>query len=240
MKIKSLFIASLEKNAGGLVVSIGLMDMLKKKLQKVAFFRPIIQENDPRENDDITFMMKHYDLKMDYDETFVFTLLEAESLIAQNRQNYLFEKIIEKFETLEKKYDFILCEGISKSLFTSTVDFDINLEIAKNIGSPVAGVLSGKNKSSKEIWEEVMIESDTIKDEECVHFATFVNRLDKESLIDLTNKVRFLKKSDTPIYLLPEVKELSYPTIKEVNDSIKSACILGNDKDMKRLVRQQR
>ncbi len=238
MKIKSLFIASLEKNAGGLVVSIGLMDMLKKKLQKVAFFRPIIQENDPRENDDITFMMKHYDLKMDYDETFVFTLLEAESLIAQNRQNYLFEKIIEKFETLEKKYDFILCEGISKSLFTSTVDFDINLEIAKNIGSPVAGVLSGKNKSSKEIWEEVMIESDTIKDEECVHFATFVNRLDKESLIDLTNKVRFLKKSDTPIYLLPEVKELSYPTIKEVNDSIKSACILGNDKDMKRLVRQ--
>ncbi len=238
MKIKSLFVASLEVNAGGLVVSIGLMDILKRKLQKVAFFRPIILEDDPSKNDDINFMLKRYQLKMDYEETFAFSLYEAESLIAQNRQNYLLEKIIEKFEALEKEYDFILCEGISKSLFTSTVDFDINLEIAKNIGSPVVGVLSGKNKNSKEIWEEVKIEGETIKEEGCTHFATFINRLDRESLIDLTNKVRFIKDNDVPVYLLPEVRELSYPTIKEVNDNIESKCIFGNDKDMKRLVKQ--
>jgi len=238
MKIKSLFVASLEKNAGGLVVSIGLMDLLKRKLQKVAFFRPIILEDDPKKNDDINFMLKHYGLKMDYEETYAFTLYEAESLIAQNKQNYLYEKIIERFESLEKRFDFVLCEGISKSLFTSTVDFDINLEIAKNIGSPVVGVLSGKGKDSKEIWEEVMIENETIKEEGCVHFATFVNRLTKEAIIDLTNKIRFLRDSDTPIYLLPEVRELSYPTIAEVNNNIKSTRIFGSDKDMKRLVRQ--
>ncbi len=240
MKIKSLFVASLEPNAGGLVVSMGLMDILKRKIGKVAFFRPIILEDSPEKNDDINFMIERYHLKLDMDETYVFTLLEAETLIAQNKQNLLFEKIIEKFEQLEKEYEFILCEGISKTLFTSTVDFDINLEIAKNIGSPVVGVLSGKNKTSKEIWEESLIEAETIKEEGCTHFATFVNRLTPENLIDLTNKVRFLDKDDVPIYLLPEVKELSYPTIQEVNEHLNSKVIFGDKKDLKRLVKQSK
>ena len=240
MKIKSLFVASLEENAGGLVVSMGLMGILKRKIQKVAFFRPIIKKESPKNDDDIKFMIEHFHLKMDYDDTYVFTMLEAESLIAENQTNILYEKIIEKFETLEKQYDFILCEGISKSLFTSTVDFDINLEIAKNIGSPVVGVLSGKDKTSKEIWEETKIEGETIKEEGCTHFATFINRLDKESLIDLTNKVRFLEKDDVPVYLLPEVRELSYPTIGEVGEKLKSKYIIGKDKDLKRLVKQSK
>ena len=240
MKIKSLFVASLEENAGGLVVSMGLMGILKRKIQKVAFFRPIIVEESPKDNDDIEFMIEHFHLKMDYEETYVFSMLEAETLIAENQTNTLYEKIIEKFEALEKKYDFILCEGISKSLFTSTVDFDINLEIAKNIGSPIVGVLSGKNKTSKEIWEEAKIEGETIKEEGCTHFATFINRLDKESLIDLTNKVRFLEDDDVPVYLLPEVKELSYPTIGEVSEKLQSKHIVGKDKDFKRVVKQSK
>ncbi len=240
MKIKSLFVASLEENAGGLVVSIGLMGVLKRKIEKVAFFRPIIIEESPKNDDDIKFMVEHFHLKMDYEDTYVFNILEAESLVAENQTNILYEKIIEKFESLEKKYDFILCEGISKSLFTSTVDFDINLEIAKNIGSPVVGVLSGKNKTSKEVWEEVKIEGETIKEEGCTHFATFINRLDKESLIDLTNKVRFLEKDDVPIYLLPEVRELSYPTIGEVGNQLGSRYIIGKEKDLKRLVKQSK
>lgn len=240
MKIKSLFVASLEENAGGLVVSMGLMGILKRKIQKVAFFRPIIIEESPKNDDDIKFMIEHFHLKMDYDDTYVFTMIEAESLIAENQTNILYEKIIEKFETLEKQYDFILCEGISKSLFTSTVDFDINLEIAKNIGSPVVGVLSGKDKTSKEIWEETKIEGETIKEQGCTHFATFINRLDKESLIDLTNKVRFLEKDDVSVYLLPEVRELSYPTIGEVGEKLKSRYIIGKDKDLKRVVKQSK
>ncbi len=240
MQIKSLFVTSLEENAGGLVVSIGLMRALKRKIQKVAFFRPIIKKNSPKNDDDIKFMMEHFHLKMDYKDTYVFTMLEAESLIAENQTNILYERIIERFELLEKRYDFILCEGISKSLFTSTVDFDINLEIAKNIGSPVVGVLSGKDKTSKEIWEETKIEGDTIKDEGCTHFATFINRLNSKTLIELTNKVRFLEKDDVPIYLLPEVKELTYPTIAEVREKLNLTYIIGKEKDFKRVVKQSK
>ncbi len=240
MQIKSLFVTSLEENAGGLVVSIGLMRALKRKIQKVAFFRPIIKKNSPKNDDDIKFMIEHFHLKMDYKDTYVFTMLEAESLIAENQTNILYERIIERFELLEKRYDFVLCEGISKSLFTSTVDFDINLEIAKNIGSPVVGVLSGKDKTSKEIWEETKIEGDTIKDEGCTHFATFINRLNSKTLIELTNKIRFLEKDDVPIYLLPEVKELTYPTIAEVREKLNLTYIIGKEKDFKRVVKQSK
>ena len=66
------------------------------------------------------------------------------------------EKLIEKFKRLEKKYDFVLIEGLNQASFTQSLDFDINLEIAKNIGSPIVSVLKGKNKSVKEIIDEMI------------------------------------------------------------------------------------
>ena len=44
MKIKSLFISAQEMNAGTLFISMGMMEILKRNLHKVAFFRPIIYD----------------------------------------------------------------------------------------------------------------------------------------------------------------------------------------------------
>ncbi len=240
MKLKTLFVTSLEEGAGGLVVSMGLMEFLKRKVRKVAFLKPVILANSPKNDDDIKFMIEHFHLKIDYNDSYVFTASEVENLIANDKTNEIYEKIIEKFEILNKQYDFILCEGISKSLFTSTVDFDINLEIAKNISSPVIGVLSAKNKTLEEIWKEIKIEQETIKDEGCNYFAIFINRLDKNSFLDLSKQIQCLEKNDKSIYLLPEMKELSYPTIDEINSWIKSKYIFGNHKDLNRLVKQSK
>ncbi len=238
MKIKSLFVASLEKNAGGLIVSTGLMDILKRKLQKVAFFRPIVPEDNFSRDSDIDFMIKHYRLDMDYEESFAFTASQAENLIAKNQLNTMLEKIIAKFQKLKDEYDFVLCEGISKSLFTATVDFDINLKIAKNLNSLVVGVLSGKNKEPQEILKEMKIEVETVKDEGCGYLATFINRLDKNVLKNLQDEINKTLDDNMMVYLLPEVKELSYPTIKEVNDHINSKIVFGAYKDIKRLYKQ--
>ncbi len=240
MKLKTLFVTSLEEGAGGLVVSMGLMEFLKRKVRKVAFLKPVILANSPKNDDDIKFMIEYFHLKIDYNDSYVFTASEVENLIADDKTNEIYEKIIEKFEILNKQYDFILCEGISKSLFTSTVDFDINLEIAKNISSPVIGVLSARNKTLKEIWKEIKIEQETIKDEGCNYFAIFINRLDKKSFLDLSKQIQCLEKNDKSIYLLPEMKELSYPTIDEINSWIKSKYIFGNHKDLNRLVKQSK
>jgi phosphate acetyltransferase len=234
MEAKSLYISSIERSAGSLIVTMGMMELLKRKLGNVAFFRPIIEDYDERDHD-IEFVLERYDLDMRYSQTYGYTVNEAEAMIANDKLNVLIENLIGQVKELEKKYDFVLIEGLNQAAFTQSLDFDINLLIAKNIGSPIISVLKGKEKDTKEVLGEVRIESDAIKKAGCSHFATFVNRMDEKVLSTLSNEIE-----NVPTYYLPEVPELDTPTVYEIMNKLNCMLVLGEQKDLKRVVRQSK
>lgn len=234
LEAKSLYILSVEKASGSLIVTMGMMELLKRKLGNVAFFRPIIEDSDEKDHD-IEFVLERYDLDMRYSQTYGYTVAEAEALIAEDKLNILIENLIGKVKKLEKKYDFVLIEGLNQAEFTQSLDFDINLLIAKNIGAPVVSVLKGKEKNIKEIVGEVRIESDALKKAGCSHFATFVNRIDEALLSELSNEIE-----DIPTYYLPEIPELDTPTLNEIMSKLNCMLVLGEQKDLKRVVRQSK
>ena len=49
--IKTVFVTSTEPHSGKSIISIGLIDMLLGKAQKIGFFKPIISEEDPQKQD---------------------------------------------------------------------------------------------------------------------------------------------------------------------------------------------
>ncbi len=239
MKTKSLYISSLESSAGSLIVAMGIMELLKGRLGKVAFFRPVI--NDGKEVDkDIDFMSEHYALGMQYEQMYGYTVNEVESLIAENKYNEVLEHLIEKFKQLESQYDFVLIEGLNQSNFSNTLDFDINLSFAKNLSSPFISILKGKSKGVKEVIDEIHIEAEAIKVAGCQHFATFVNRLgdyEAEELKELQAKEAL---QTAPVYFLPEVPELDTPTVAEIKKKLGCMHIFGEEKDLRRVVKQSR
>ncbi len=234
MGVKSLYISSIESSAGSLIVTMGMMEILKRRLGRVAFFRPIIEDKEEKDHD-IEFVLEKYDIDMRYSQSYGYTVNEAEAMIADNRLNELIENLIEKFKNLENNNDFVLVEGLNQACFTQSLDFDINLVIAKNIGSPVVSVLKGKNKTQKEVLGEINIESEVIKKAGCSHFATFVNRMDDAVLSKLSNEI-----FDIPTYYLPEVAELDTPTMGEIMNKLNCMLVLGEQKDLKRVVRQSK
>ena len=66
MQTKSLYISSIESGAGALSISIGIMQFLKQRFQKVAFFRPIVKQEDDYS---INFMLEHFKLKQNLNDT---------------------------------------------------------------------------------------------------------------------------------------------------------------------------
>ena len=230
MNLKSIYISSLEPSAGSLIVTMGMMEILKRKLGNVAFFRPIIEDSDKKDSD-IEFVLDKYHIKMTYKQSYCFSVREAEKMIAMDRFNELIESIIGRFKNLEKEYDFVLIEGLSQTSFTQSLDFDINLIIAKNIGSPFLSILKGKEKTRDEIYEELVISSKKIKKNGVQHFATFVNRVEKESLSKLSNSI-----SEVPTYYLPEIIELDKPTIGDIVSQLGYRVILGESNNLKRVV----
>jgi phosphate acetyltransferase len=238
MKIKSLYITSLEPYSGTLFVSIGFMDILRRKVKNIAFFRPIVFS---KEEDNIaSFMLKHYKLDMTIEQALGFTLDQIKSAAAKGKLNELTQNLIAKFKELETKYDFVICAGIERSLLPSTFDFDINLEFAKHLNTPIVNIISGKERVIGEIADAINIEANIIKNSDCIHFNTFINRLDNNTLNELKKKKYELFPISAPIYMLPEVEELNSPTIEDIKNTLKCKFVFGKKEDLRRVAKQIR
>jgi len=234
MKIKSLYIYAQEKNVGSLFISMGMMEILKRNIDKVAFFRPIIYKKDIVDGD-ISFILERYGIDMDYEDTYGFDIEYVEAMISKNKTNELINQIIEKFKRLEDKYDFVLCEGIRRSFLKIALNYDLNIKIAQNLGLAVINIINAKGLSVIDIYENIMIEQETLKDEGCVPFSTFVNRLDEEQheRLSLT-----LEGNDVNCYLLKEVKELDLLSIQDVIDGLNADIIAMGEHDQLRVISQ--
>lgn len=233
MKIKSLFVAAQDINAGTLFVSMGIMEILKRKLHRVAFFRPIIFKSEVIDGD-IDFMLNRYDLEMKYEDTYGFDVEYVEDMISHNRADELINEIIIKFKKLEHEYDFVLCEGIRRSFLTTNINYDLNVKIAQNLGSGYINIINAKEESVKEVFESIKLEQENIISQGCTHFATFVNRLDEQKYKELEKKIG---SSEYTTYLLREVEELSLISIHDVIESLDAKEVLVTSEDYTRSIK---
>jgi len=233
MKIKSLYISAQEKSAGTLFITMGMMEILKRNIASVAFFRPIIYSNSI-EDGDISFMIERYSLDMKYKDCYGFDIEYVENMIANNKTNTLINELITKFKKLEDKHDFVLVEGIRHSFLTSTINFDLNIKIAQNFASPIINIVNAKDKTIVDIHDNILIQNENSTLQGCTHFATFINRLDDKQELALKKR---LNKYPLKTYFLKEIAELGMISIGDVIDSLDALPIFLQPQDTTRIIR---
>jgi len=233
MKIKSLYISAQEKRAGTLFITMGMMEILKRNIPHVAFFRPVIYSKNI-EDGDINFILERYSIDMKYKDCFGFDIEYVENMIATNRINTLMNKLIAKFKKLEDEYDFVLVEGIRHSFLTRAINFDLNVKIAQNFASPIINIVNAKDKTIVDIYDDILIDNENSTLQGCTHFATFVNRLDDKQYKILKEK---LDDYDLKVYYLKEIPELGMLSIEDVIDSLGARSIFLQLEDRSRIIR---
>ncbi|PID48082.1 MAG: phosphate acetyltransferase [Proteobacteria bacterium] len=159
MKTKSLYIAN--KNYVDDSIYGGFISLLKQKFDKVCIFCPI---GDKKDNPNT-----------------LFTIKETKDFLLQHNRIKFFQEIIKAFKKLEKENDFVLCEGVDIRLFGVNFNFDINLEIAKNLSIAYGNIL----KDCDDILNNITIESNSVKASGCAHFASFVINANREKFSSL-------------------------------------------------------
>jgi len=227
----AIYITSLQEQTGSLIVSIGIMRLLKSKYEKVAFYRPIIASKEALDND-IEFMRSYFSIDMSYEECYTYTLEEAIKLISQNNEEELIEGVIKKYKELQKKFDFVLIEGFYRSKFVSILDIDVNLEIAKNIDTPIISIISGKGCSKAQIEDEISTVKNSVENYGCKNFALFVNRVE----FGIAEELRSAKRESENIFFLEESDELAKPTIQNIKDALSAEVILGEEDEMQNTI----
>lgn len=233
MKINTLYISAQEKNVGALFVSMGMMELLKRNIDKVAFFRPIIPSKNVRDRD-IEFMVERYKLGMEYEECCGFDLDSLETLLASSGVDEVLGVLLAKFQKLTERYDFILCEGIARSLLPFTQNYDLNALIAQNFGASVINIINAKERTPQEIYENISIEKEHLLSLNSLCFATFISRIDaqKQAFFEA-----YFGGSEQNIYFLEELGELDVPTLEDVVETLEAKKILFCQNDNARAIR---
>lgn len=231
---KTLYILSTDTYSGKLMVAIGLMQLLKSKYNKIAFFKPLIDSKEHKDND-INFMLKHFELEQKYNDAYGFVLEDAESLLSQNNSQKIYETLVKKIKKLEDQYDFVLIEGVDANMIQAKDEFELNLKIAKNFNSPIITVLNCFEKSDEHILETIKIEHNAIKKNKANHFITFVNRINEEKIEALNTKIKNLNL-DIEVFCLAEEKKLNAITVAQLKKELHLEKLFGTPLEMQKLI----
>jgi phosphate acetyltransferase len=221
---KSLYIASLEPDSGKLLVTLGVMEMLSRKVGNLGFFRPIspVRPHDSSAilaDNDSRVIRGRYSLSVSEAQGMGVSHDEARAMIAGDEEQRLFRKVMACFKEAEAACDFLLCEGPDISGLTEVADYDIGVRIARELGVPALCVVGGHHGTIDTIYESVRVAIETFERLQCPLLALIVNRVPPAIVAECEVEIRKRLQAvgeEFLIEILPEVEALSRPTMGEV------------------------
>lgn len=229
MKHNALYVTATGPTTGKSAIALGAMQMLTRTMRNVAIFRPIINEPQLDDRDpDINLMLQHFKLDMDYSDTFAYTQPEAREIINQGSRNLLLENIIQKFKKILELHDFVLCIGTDFLGKDPVFEFELNAEIAANLGAPVMLVTSGDNVSARDISDSLHLTLEALEPYAIDIIATIINR-SSLSQTELDELRKSLGKDDKSalVYAVPNDPSLGRATMNDVKKGLDAEVLFG-------------
>ena len=236
MQSRSIYLYAKTPKAGMRIVALGLMEMLKTRVQDVAYFKPIIEDR-PEMDEDIAFFKAYFPLKQPVNEAYGITKAQLLEWIAKDALHSAYEQILERFLALQQRYDFILCAGGVGRDLDDLVEGDLSLAIAQNLQSSVMALINAKECSSIDVLkaEVAQLEAE-FRRRRITPLALVVNRIEESSIEEAKAKL----EGEIPCFFLPEVPELDRPTMEEIATAIGAKVLTKDEKLLDRGVRQSK
>lgn len=226
---RALYLTATGPRTGKRAIALGTMSILSRNMQDVAIFRPII--NEPQLDDrapDINLLLEHFKLKQDYCDTFAYTYQEVRTIINQGDRNLVIENIIQKFKELQSQHDFVLCVGTDFLGKDPVFEFELNAEIASNLGCPVMLITSGEGKNAEEVRDSLLVTRDSMAPYSLDVIATIVNRssLTRAEADDLSD---IFAVDDKPglVYAIPDEPALGRATMRDLQKGLNAEVLSG-------------
>jgi phosphate acetyltransferase len=228
----NLYVAGTEPRSGKSAIILGLMELLTRNVKKVAFFKPLIEVDHSRDEQDntINLIKHHYHLCTDYDEMYAYTVSEASQLIAMGKNAELHDGIMSQYSNLAEKSDFVLCEGIELAGANASFEFDINVDISNNLGCPLLLVAGAKNKTVEELVRSIKVYYESLAERSCAPVATIINRVNPALVeaMELRLATENIHRKKL-VYVIPNDENLGNPSVGEVARLLNAEILYGEE-----------
>ena len=224
----SVYVITSSAQSGKSIVSLGLMQMLKRTTPNVGFFKPLVEHKnvtDPH----IETILTHFKVNMKYEDAFSFSRSEFTEHQNQGKINDVYDSIIEKYKNLENQFDFVLVEGSDFSDESSVFEIDFNGSVAKNLGIPALLVIKDSFETIPELANNVIAEVNSFLEKDVNVIGVIVNRCEKNQQ-EVQAIINHEIKKGIFVAVIPRIEELGKPSIREIINEIKGHVLFGKEK----------
>ncbi|SEF45807.1 phosphate acetyltransferase [Algoriphagus boritolerans] len=225
----AIYLTTTEPFSGKSIYALGLVNLLAGKTDKISYFKPIITVGKKEKDRRLTLIKEHFKLAQAYEDMFSFTIQKAFKEINRNNEAFLIDAIIEKFKRLQESSDFVVVEGTDFAGFSSNVEFNGNVSIAKNLGIPAAIILNCSHKSDVEIVEQAISTTNAFLSNGVQVLTLVANKVEQGKETELLKKLTQALPKEILISAIPVHLELSNPTMEEIRDAMGAKVFFGEN-----------
>lgn len=212
----SLYITAMEPHSGKSIVALGLMETLAGRADRVGFFRPIVADADAPDPQ-LQLIRRRYALPAAYEDMRALSDTEASALIAAGRRDELRQRVFDAYKRLQQQCDMVICEGTDFAGVAPALDFELDADLANELGCPVLVVVKGSSVDA--IASAVRVARGSLAERSCSFFGVIVNRVPAAALAEMRQHSVAYDRSE-PMYVLAESPALASPTVAEVASAL--------------------
>lgn len=224
---KGLYIATIEPRSGKSLISLGLMDALLSRMAKVAYYRPIINEGKKSKTDNhLQLILQTFQLNEKYGNAYSYTKQQMIQLVNLGKKGEVIDTIMNDYKKLEEEFDFVLVEGSDFEDEVSVFEFEINLQIAKNLGLPVLINASGDN-AAEDLIQNLEMAYRSFVSKEVGVMAIVTNKIQEKNRASIYEGIKKFTAPTVQVFAIPVNESLSNPSVREVVDALNGKVLFG-------------
>ncbi|MCU0692173.1 MAG: phosphate acetyltransferase, partial [Polyangiaceae bacterium] len=242
----SILVTATQRGSGKSTVALGLVHLLESNLARVGYFKPIGQRGMDGTDPDVRLMKDALGLEFSLEEMVPVTIDQVQEALSNGTYDQLLDQILEAYERVASKCDFVVCEGTDYFGAMSAFEFDINADVSKNLGAPIllvanaAGCRGLVNSETvgecvgpcDEMIKNITLVKESFDEKNCEMFGAIINRADPKELKQ-THEMSAAALKRLGIKLLgtiPRTEMLMKLRIEEVAAALGAEVIAGKDR----------
>ena len=226
----ALYLLSTEAESGKTALALSLFQNLARKVVKPAIFRPVTHTGADDYLIELLLSRLPEAQRPAPDACFGVTYDERHHDTALARQ-----KILEKFRNLQAQCDGILVIGSDYTDVGANTELDHNIAIARDLGTPLVTIISGRGSRAPRTAEEVSAAAEHALEHliaaKLPMLGIVANRVAQDEVDRAHQQLGHVTRElalELPISVVPEMPFLSAPTMNDIASAIDAEMVSGS------------
>ena len=231
--IESLYISSTQESSGKSAITLGIMYLLKQRVDRIGYLKPIGQRfrNNSDVDEDTLLVKKVFDLPFEPTLMSPVTLEEAQDLIGEGREKELIERVLEAYQKIKKQCDIVVIEGTDYHGTLAAFEFDLNADLSMNLSAPILLVAHAVDCSPEQILNNIEVSKESIDERGCDLQGVIVNKRCIGDFAAHSDQIRKgLKKLGITLFgIVPLIPMLGQPRMGEIAAKVGAKVLFGKE-----------